>query len=303
MPPRTLLQARFVANEDQLNRKNRFACIVDGFIHFRTVDRVTIPDAALEKASIWCKRKPPKGWGRAKSSKAGKHDYDAKRVAPQRARPLDFPKHGIIIILAGYSGDCRLKIETSLWNVGLIIAHMKTAGAIDGPAAVWLRMCTNALALPSKPPPGTIGQTFYGQETKAFGEPELPAGWHARVSGAMKDPRNETAECKAVVGSPDLGRLRASRLEWASLSVRQESRRFQRSVGYSKNLNMHQMSSALYFNVYNFVRGSALGSRPAVATGAGFKPWRLEDVGEMPDVYLGRKEDATFEAAFAKLDY
>jgi hypothetical protein len=261
------------------------------------------PDAALEKASIWCKRKPPKGWGRAKSSKAGKQDHDTKRVAPQRARRLDFRKYGIIIILAGYSGDCRIKIETSLWNVGLIIAHMKTAGAIDGPAAVWLRMCTNALALPSKPPPGTIGQIRYGQETKAFGEPELPAGWYARVSGAMKDPRNETAERKAVVGSPDLGRLRASRLEWASLSVRQESRRFQRRVGYSKNLNMHQMSGALYFNVYNFVRGSALGSRPVVATGVGFKPWHLEDVGEMKDAYLRRKEDATFEAAFAKLDY
>lgn len=43
----------------------------------------------------------------------------------------------------------------------------------------------------------------------------------------------KTAKCKAVVGSSDLGSLTISDIERAFLSVRQESKRFQRKgLGY-----------------------------------------------------------------------
>jgi len=114
----------------------------------------------------------------------------------------------------------------------------------------------------------------------------------------------KTAERKAVVASPDLSSLATSHIEGAFLTIRQELKRFPRKgLGYSKNLDAHKSGVALYFGVYNFVRRRALGTTPALAPGVELKPWQLEDVGEMTAAYVRRKDDATFEAAFAKLDF
>ena len=141
----------------------------------------------------------------------------------------------------------------------------------------------------------------YGTETKIFGEPKLPDGTLARLGRNEGVRKMQTAERKAVVGSPDLESLTTSHIERAFLSVRQELKRFQRKgLGYSKELEMHKCGVALYLGVYNFVRRhETLKTTPAVAAGIELKPWRLEDVIEMTADYLRRSEDAKFEAAFA----
>jgi len=144
----------------------------------------------------------------------------------------------------------------------------------------------------------------YGTETKVFGEPMLPDGTLARLGRNEGVRKMQTAERMAVVGSPDLGSLTTSHIERAFLSVRQELKRFQRKgLGYSKDLEMHKAAVALYFGIYNFVRRhETLKTTPAVAAGLELKPWRLEDAVDLTESYLRKKEDATFEAAFAKFE-
>ena len=66
----------------------------------------------------------------------------------------------------------------------------------------------------------------YGTETKVFGEPELLDGTLARLGRNEGVRRMQTAQRKAVIGSPDLESLTTSHIERAFLTVRQESKRF-----------------------------------------------------------------------------
>jgi hypothetical protein len=143
----------------------------------------------------------------------------------------------------------------------------------------------------------------YGTETKIFGEPKLPDGTLARLGRNEGVRKMQTAERKAVVGSPDLESLTTSHVERAFLSVRRELKRFQRKgLGYSKDLETHKLAVALHFGVYNFVRiHSTLGTTPAVAVGLELERWSLEQVVEMTADYWRQKEDAKFEDAFAAL--
>ena len=111
----------------------------------------------------------------------------------------------------------------------------------------------------------------------------------------------QTAERKAVVGSPDLEALTTSHIERVFLTVRQELKRFQRKgLGYSKDLATHTAAVAMFLGVYNFVRlRKTLGTTPAVAAGVEQERWDLERAVEMTADYLRRKEDAEFEQAFA----
>ena len=143
----------------------------------------------------------------------------------------------------------------------------------------------------------------YGTETKIFGESRLLDGTLSRIGRNEGVAKMQTAERKAVVGSPDLESLTTSHIERAFLTVRQELKRFQRKgLGYSKDLEMHKAGVALHFGIYNFVRKHhTLGTTPAVAAGVEEGRWSLERVVEMTDEYLRAKEDAKFEAAFAQL--
>jgi IS1 family transposase len=144
----------------------------------------------------------------------------------------------------------------------------------------------------------------YGTETKVFGEPKLPDGTLARLGRNEGVRKMQTAERKAVVGSPDLESLTTSHVERLFLSVRQELKRFQRKgLGYSKDLETHRLAVALFLGVYNFVRvHKTLGSTPAVAAGVEYERWSLEKVVEMTADYWRKKEDAKFEDAFAKIE-
>src|SRR6266481_392003 len=120
----------------------------------------------------------------------------------------------------------------------------------------------------------------YGTETKIFGEPKLPDGTLARLGRNEGVRKMQTAERKAVIGSPDLESLTTSHIERAFLTIRQELKRFQRKgLGYSKDLETHKLAVALHFGVYNFVRKhSTLGTTPAVAAGIEIELWGLERV-------------------------
>lgn len=100
----------------------------------------------------------------------------------------------------------------------------------------------------------------------------------------------QTAERRAVIGSPNLESLTTSHVERAFLTVRQELKRFERKgLGYSKSLEMHKLDVALHLGVYNFVRKHhTLGTTPAVAAGLEEKPWSLERVVEMTASYMER---------------
>src|SRR5690348_17832660 len=86
--------------------------------------------------------------------------------------------------------------------------------------------------------------------------------------------------------------LATSHVERAFLTVRQELKRFERKgLGYSKSLEMHKHAVALHFGVYNFVRKHhTLGTTPAVAAGLEDKPWGLEDVIAMTQLYWEAKQ-------------
>ena len=144
----------------------------------------------------------------------------------------------------------------------------------------------------------------YGTETKIFGEPMLLDGTLARLGRNEGVRKMQTAERKAVVGSPDLETLTTSHIERAFLTVRQELKRFQRKgLGYSKDLETHTRAVAMFLGVYNFVRKhKTLGTTPAVAAGVEFEAWDLERVVEMTASYFHQKEDAKFDAAFAELE-
>ena len=141
----------------------------------------------------------------------------------------------------------------------------------------------------------------YGTETKVFGEPKLLDGTLARLGRNEGVAKMETAERKAVFGSPDLGTVTTAHIERAFLTVRQELKRYQRKgLGYSKDLTTHKMAVALHFGVYNFVRKhKSLGTTPAVAAGIELKPWTLEQVVEMTANYVRREEERAFAEAEA----
>jgi IS1 family transposase len=144
----------------------------------------------------------------------------------------------------------------------------------------------------------------YGMETKVFGEPKMSDGSLARLGRNEGVKKMETAERKAVIGSPDLASLTTSHIERAFLTVRQELKRFQRKgLGYSKDLETHKLAVALHFGIYNLVRRhSTLGTTPAVAAGVEQEGWSLEDVVEMTEGYFRRKEEEKFKAAFTEAD-
>ena len=75
--------------------------------------------------------------------------------------------------------------------------------------------------------------------------------------------------------------------------MRQELKRFERKgLGYSKSVEMHKLSVAIHFGVYNFVRRRhTIGTTPAVAAGLEEKPWSLEQVVEMTEAYWLTKRE------------
>jgi len=141
----------------------------------------------------------------------------------------------------------------------------------------------------------------YGTDKKVFSDgnefkPELFA--KKRKNGVQKIVKSER---EALVGNVNLETLTTSHIERFFLTMRQEVTRFTRlTLGYSKDLRMHKLATALHIGLYNLVRkhSSLDGQTPAQAAGVELKRWTLEDVVAMTGDYWKSKEDAAFLAAF-----
>ena len=148
---------------------------------------------------------------------------------------------------------------------------------------------------------GRVEGFSYGTEGKvfkdAFDSTKFPKN---RKNGI---PKIVNAEREAVFGDPNLATLTTCHIERFFLTVRQELKRYQRlGLGYSKDLRMHKLATALHIGLYNLVRKhSGLdGQTPAMVAGIEEKRWGLEDVVALTERFMRAKEEAAFTAAFEK---
>lgn len=93
----------------------------------------------------------------------------------------------------------------------------------------------------------------YGIEHKTFTDAFVPAEFPKRRKNGI--PKIANAERKAIIGNPDLRTTTTSHIERFFLTMRQELKRYQRlGLGYSKDLRMHKLATALHIGLYNLVR-------------------------------------------------
>ena len=133
----------------------------------------------------------------------------------------------------------------------------------------------------------------YGIEHKTFTDAFVPADFPKRRKNGI--PKIANAERKAVIGQPDLRTTTTSHIERFFLTMRQELKRYQRlGLGYSKDLRMHKLATALVIGVYNLVRkhSSLDGQTPAQAAGIEERAWTLEMIVTMADKYFAPKIEA-----------
>lgn len=115
-------------------------------------------------------------------------------------------------------------------------------------------------------------------------------------------PKIAKSEREVVTGNPNLSTLTTSHIERFFLTMRQEVTRFTRmTLGYSKDLRMHKLATALHIGLYNLVRkhSSLDGRTPAQAACVEDRRWTLEEVVELTERHMAAKEEAAFEKAFA----
>jgi hypothetical protein len=109
----------------------------------------------------------------------------------------------------------------------------------------------------------------------------------ARISNAwLADAaRYSPAQCvgyekKTILAKPDPDHISTSYIERQNLTMRMSMRRFTRLTnGFSKKLDNHAASVALYMMYYNFGRKhTTLGTTPAVKAGITDHIWSVEEI-------------------------
>ena len=97
--------------------------------------------------------------------------------------------------------------------------------------------------------------------------------------------RYSPAECtgahkQRIEGNPDPKHISTSFAERSNLSVRMHTRRFTRLTnGFSKKVENHEHSVALFAMYYNFVRiHKTLRTTPAMAAGVSKRLWEMIDI-------------------------
>ncbi len=90
---------------------------------------------------------------------------------------------------------------------------------------------------------------------------------------------------------PDEAHISTSYVERQNLNMRMGMRRFTRLTNaFSKKIENHCHSLALYFLYYNFVRiHKSLKTSPAMAAGAADRLWNVEDIVALIDARDARK--------------
>jgi hypothetical protein len=89
-----------------------------------------------------------------------------------------------------------------------------------------------------------------------------------------------------IEGNPDLDHVSTSHAERSNLSVRMHTRRFTRLTnGFSKKVENHAHSVALFAIYYNFVRvHKTLRVTPAMAANVTKRLWEMSDIVDVPEV-------------------
>ena len=118
------------------------------------------------------------------------------------------------------------------------------------------------------------GDIDYAMLIKLYGNsPEGPTRRYspAECIGARKE---------RIEGNLDIAHVSTSYAERSNLNVRMHTRRFTRLTnGFSKKLENHAHSVALFAMYYNFVRvHKALRTSPAMAAGVTKRLWEMSDV-------------------------
>jgi hypothetical protein len=97
---------------------------------------------------------------------------------------------------------------------------------------------------------------------------------------------------QTVEGHPDEDKISTSYVERQNLNMRMGMRRFTRLTNaFSKKIENHGHSRALYFLYYNFVRiHKSLKTTPAQAAGVTDKLWEIEDIVTLIDARDERRK-------------
>jgi hypothetical protein len=121
----------------------------------------------------------------------------------------------------------------------------------------------------------------------AFGA-DIDYAMLVKLYGASPDSakgRYSSAECTGAIktpieGKPDQKHISTSYAERANLTMRMRMRRFTRLTnGFSKKVENHAHSMALFTTYYNFVRiHKTLRVTPAMAAGVSDKLWEVADI-------------------------
>jgi hypothetical protein len=117
--------------------------------------------------------------------------------------------------------------------------------------------------------------------------------------GASSDSakgRYSPAECtgarkERIEGNPDMKHVSTSFAERQNLNVRMHTRRFTRLTnGFSKKVENHAHSVALFAMYYNFVRiHKTLRTTPAMAAGVTKRLWEMMDVVDVLEAWEAAK--------------
>ena len=123
---------------------------------------------------------------------------------------------------------------------------------------------------------GFAGDVDYAMLIKIYGEPS-----HSREASRRYSP----ADCvgtrtDTITGNPDPKHISTSYAERANLTMRMHMRRFTRLTNaFSKKIENHAHSMALFTTYYNFVRiHKTLRVTPAMAAGVTDKLWEVSDI-------------------------
>jgi hypothetical protein len=118
------------------------------------------------------------------------------------------------------------------------------------------------------------GDVDYAQLIKIYGE--SPDSFKGRYSPA----ECIGAEKRRIEGSPDPAHISTSFAERQNLTMRMHMRRFTRLTNaFSKKVENHVHSLALFTTYYNFVRShKTLRMTPAMAAGVITRPWEIGDI-------------------------
>jgi IS1 family transposase len=119
----------------------------------------------------------------------------------------------------------------------------------------------------------------------AFGADVDYSQLHKIYASSQEETRYSPAVCigcekKRVMGNPDPEHVSTSYVERQNLSMRMSMRRFTRLTnGFSKKLENHLATVAIYFMYYNFVRiHQTLRCTPAQEAGVTSKLWSMADI-------------------------